>query len=411
MPEIVPTAANASGRFEYKIFGALFFSLFVTVTGVGIVVPLLPVYARDLGASGVYIGMVFGAFSLSRSLFLPYFGRLSDRKGRKRIILPGLLAYSLISLAFAFSKDVPTLIVVRFFHGIASAMLMPVIQAYVGDITPIGKEGTVMGIFNMSLFFGLSLGPLIGGVIHDHFGMQVSFGCMGLLALIGFFLSLGLLPATASERVVSNPTSMTSWKVLLADRDIIGLFAFRMAYTLCIGIIWTFLPVLAASEFALSSSAIGLLIMLGVLISGSIHIPMGVVADRVDKKRMVALGGMIVAFSVWSFQRADGFGDLLVANVVFGLGGGTAMPALMAMAVLKGSRSDAMGSVMAILTVAHSSGMLIGSLLGGFLMDWFELRWAFPIGASLMLVSLTAFYAAVTIGKEAVPGEPREPPR
>lgn len=406
MPEIAPTAATASGRFEYKIFGALFFSLFVTVTGVGIVVPLLPVYARDLGASGVYIGMVFGAFSLSRSLFLPYFGRLSDRKGRKRIILPGLLAYSLISLAFAFSKDVPTLIVVRFFHGIASAMLMPVIQAYVGDITPIGKEGTVMGIFNMSLFFGLSLGPLMGGVIHDHFGMQVSFGCMGLLALIGFFLSLGLLPATASERVLSNPRSMTSWKVLLADRDIIGLFAFRMAYTLCIGIIWTFLPVLAASEFALSSSAIGLLIMLGVLISGSIHIPMGVVADRVDKKRMVALGGMIVAFSVWSFQRADGFGDLLAANVVFGLGGGTAMPALMAMAVLKGSRSDAMGSVMAILTVAHSSGMLIGSLLGGFLMDWFELRWAFPIGASLMLVSLTAFYAAVTIGKGAVPGEP-----
>lgn len=384
-------------KFDYKIFGTLFFSIFVTVTGVGIVVPLLPVYAHDLGASGVYIGLIFGAFSLSRTLFLPYFGRLSDRKGRKRIILPGLFAYSLISLAFAFSKDVPTLIVIRFFHGIASAMLMPVIQAYVGDITPAGREGTVMGCFNMSLFIGLSIGPLLGGVINDQFGMQVAFGCMGLMALIGFFLSLIFLPPTARERVLSKPHSLKSWKVLLADRDIIALFVFRTAYTLCIGIIWTFLPVMADAQFALSSSAIGLLLMIGVLISGSIHVPMGIVADRVNKKLMVVFGGLIVAYSVWSFKGAAGFNDLLLANIIFGLGGGIAMPALMAMAVSKGSRADAMGSVMAILTVAHSLGMLVGSLLGGFLMDWFDLRWAFPIGAALMLVSLVFFHSTASL--------------
>jgi DHA1 family multidrug resistance protein-like MFS transporter len=276
-------------------------------------------------------------------------------------------------------------------------MLMPVIQAYVGDITPDGKEGTVMGIFNMSLFIGLSLGPLLGGVIHDQFGMQIAFGCMGLMALVGFFLSLIFLPPTRSERVVSKPHSLKSWKVLLADRDIVALFVFRLAYTLCIGIIWTFLPVMADADFGLSSSAIGLLIMIGVLISGSIHIPMGVVADRVNKKRMVVLGGLIVTYSVWSFYGAAGFKDLLLSNITFGLGGGIAMPALMAMAVSRGSSADAMGSVMAILTVAHSLGMLVGSLLGGFLMDWFNLRWAFPIGAGLMLTSSFVFYHAVSI--------------
>jgi MFS family permease len=381
-------------NFDYKIFGTLFFSLFVTVTGVGIVVPLLPVYARDLGASGIYIGMIFGAFSLSRTLFLPYFGRLSDRKGRKRIIVPGLFAYGLISLAFAFSSNVPTLILIRFFHGIASAMLMPVIQAYVGDITPAGKEGTVMGIFNMSLFIGLSVGPLIGGVIHDHFGMQVSFGCMGFLAMIGFLLSLGLLPPTGAERAMNKPHSLKSWQTLLVDREIVAMFVFRLSYTVCIGIIWTFLPVLADAEFALSSSAIGVLIMLGVFISGLIHIPMGIVADRVNKRRMVAAGALVVIYSVWSFQRATGFTDLVLAQVLFGIGGGAAMPALMAMAVSKGSSTDSMGSVMAILTVAHSSGMLLGSLLGGVLMDWFDLRWAFPIGAALMLACLAVFYGA-----------------
>ena len=82
------------------IFAILFFSIFATITGVGIVVPLLPVYARQLGANGVYIGLIFGAFSLSRSLFLPFFGHLSDRKGRKPLIVPGLLAYTVVSVAF-----------------------------------------------------------------------------------------------------------------------------------------------------------------------------------------------------------------------------------------------------------------------------------------------------------------------
>ena len=141
---------------------------------------------------------------------------------------------------------------------------------------------------------------------------------------------------------------------------------------------------------------VGILIMLGVLISGTIHIPMGMVADRVNKKRMVAVGGLVVIYSVWSFQKATGFTDLVLAQVLFGLGGGASMPALMAMAVSRGSKLDSMGSVMAILTVAHSLGMLLGSLLGGFLMDWFDLRWAFPIGAVLMIGCLAVFYGAAT---------------
>jgi DHA1 family multidrug resistance protein-like MFS transporter len=187
-------------KLDRKIFGTLFFSIFAAVTGVGIVVPLLPIWAHDLGASGLYVGLIFGGFSISRTFFLPYFGRLSDVKGRKPIILPGFFAYALISVAFIFSDAVNTLIIIRFFQGIASAMLMPVIQAYIGDITPQGREGATMGLFNMSLFLGLSLGPVIGGVIKDYFSLQASFICMGLLALLGFFLSLFLLPPTRSAR-------------------------------------------------------------------------------------------------------------------------------------------------------------------------------------------------------------------
>ncbi|MGD9262179.1 MAG: MFS transporter [Desulfobacterales bacterium] len=380
-------------KLDKKIFGTLFFSIFAAVTGVGIVVPLLPIYAHNLGASGMYIGSIFGAFSLSRTIFLPYFGRLSDKKGRKPFIVPGFLAYAIISIAFIFSEAVTTLIAIRFFHGIASAMLMPVIQAYIGDITPSGREGWTMGLFNMSLFLGLSLGPLLGGIIKDTFSLQASFISMGMLAFIGFLLSFWLLPPTHTERVSKSGNNSFSWKALIFDRNVIGLFFFRFGHVVCVGIIWGFIPLYADMEFSVSSSLIGILIMLGVFISGLIHVPMGYLADLISKKLMVVVGGLMVSFAIFSFEWANDLKDLILATVVFGLGGGIAMPALMAMAVQKGSNINAMGSIMAIMTVAHSLGMLTGALLGGMMMDWFQLRWAFPLGAVVMILCIGLFSA------------------
>jgi len=378
-------------KLNKKIFGTLFFSIFVTVTGVGIVIPLLPVYAHDLGASGIYIGLIFGAFAISRTIFLPYFGRLSDKKGRKPLIVTGLFSYAIISVAFVFSNNVETLIIIRFIQGITSAMIIPVVQAYVGDITPEGSEGFSMGMFNMSLFFGLSVGPLIGGLINDRFSLETSFLIMGVLALVGFLLSFFLLPPTKSERVVYKKRPPVEWKQILSDRTIAGLFLFRFTFTVCIGIIWGFLPILSDSEFSLSSSSIGILIMLGVFISGSIQTPMGLLADRVNKKMMVIIGGVITAYSVYSYQHANGFSDLIVASIIFGFGGGISMPALMAIAVLKGNRMGAMGSIMALLTMGHSLGMLAGSFLAGLMMDIFQLRQAFSLGAIIMAIGLGSF--------------------
>lgn len=374
-----------------KIFATLFFSLFATVTGVGIVVPLLPVYAHDLGATGFYIGMIFGSFSLARIIFLPYFGGLSDLKGRKPLIIPGLLAYTVISLGFILFKDVNTLIILRFFQGIASAMLMPIIQAYVGDITTPGNEGFTMGLFNMSMFCGLSIGPLLGGVMHDRFSLEISFLCMGLLALIGFFLCLFFLPPTRSEKHITSGKSPVNWKQLFLDRDIVGIFLFRFSHILCIGIIWAFLPLFAKMVFSASSSAIGLLIMLGVLVSGALHVPMGFLADKISKKGMVVAGGLIIACAIFAFDWVQGFTGMVWASIFVGIGGGIAMPALTAIAVIKGDETDSMGMVMAILTLAHSLGMLCGSLLGGLMMDLFQLRMAFPVGATVMTLTVAVF--------------------
>lgn len=378
--------------FDKKIFGTLFFSIFVTVTGVGIVVPLLPVYAYDLGAGGLAIGFIFGSFALSRTFFLPYFGRLSDRKGRKRLIVVGLFSYACLSLAFMLAQNVTSLVAIRFFQGIASSMMMPAIQAYVGDITPQGREGFTMGFFNMSIFFGLSLGPILGGGIKDYWGLDASFLSMGILSLLGFFLSLFFLPPSHEEKVVKKHRAPLPWKRLLSDREILGLFCFRLNYTACIGIIWGFLPVFADTRFALSSSNIGFLVMLGVFISGIIHLPMGYVADRISRRLMIVFGGLLVAGGMIYFACSRSLTDLVIASILFGLGGGISMPAHMAIAVFKGNQSDAMGSLMGLMTMAHSLGMLMGSSFAGLIMGMTDLRDAFFLGAAISLAGVLIFF-------------------
>lgn len=388
---------------DKKIFATLFFSMFTAITGVGIVVPLLPVYAHDMGAGGLYIGMIFGAFSVSRTFFLPYFGRSSDKKGRKPYIVAGLFAYTLISFSFILATHVEILIAIRFVQGIASAMIMPVVQAYIGDITPEHTEGATMGFFNLSVFFGLSLGPLIGGVLKDHYSLNFPFVCMGILSFLSFFLSLFQLPpAHLEQNLAFKKTDSANWGQLLRDRDIKGLFLFRFAYTACIGIIWSFLPLFADIEFSLPSSSAGVLVTLGVFVSGVIQTPMGFLADRTNKKVMLIIGGILVNCAMLSYEWSRGFWDLFFAGAIFGLGGGIAMAPHTAMTVQKGSKSGAMGAVMGLMTMAHSMGMMAGALLAGMMMDIFELRQAFTFGACIMVMGLASFFGFTYQRKEAI---------
>jgi predicted MFS family arabinose efflux permease len=248
-----------------------------------------------------------------------------------------------------------------------------------------------MGLFSMSLFFGLSFGPLMGGVIRDRFSLDTAFVCMGLLALFGFLLSWFFLPPVHTESVVQHRSPPAPWGRLLKDRVTLALVVFRLTYTAAVGVIWGFLPVLADMRLGLDSTAIGFLVMLGVFISGCLNTPVGWVADRCNRKLLVVLGGLLVCGALGVYAVALDFKDLVWGGLLFGAGCGVAMPAFMAIAEEKGRGTRSMGAIMSVLTVAHSTGMLTGSLLGGLMMDWFRLELAFHLGAVLMLLGGVLF--------------------
>ena len=357
-----------------KIFATLFLAVFVTTMGVGLVAPLLPVYAHELGAGGFQIGLIFGAFSLTRSIFVPYFGKLSDRKGKKPFLTSGLLIYFFLSLLFILSKDVEVLILLRLGQGFASAMILPVAQAYVGMIAPVQKEGRIMGLFNVSLYAGLSAGPLLGGLVKDWFNISVSFLSMGALTLFGFLLCQFMLPAENGSKGENRPGSSkpTPYLKLMKTPSVLSLFVFRTCFTTCVGIVWAFLPLLASTRLGLSSSAIGIVVMLLVLVAGLLQVPMGYLADRVNKKFLVTAGGILAVTATLSMNSARSFGELALAGGLLGLAGGISLPAVMALGVILGRQSKAMGSLMGLLAMAHSLGMLIGPLLAGIFIDLFD---------------------------------------
>jgi MFS family permease len=391
---------------NYKVFITLFLAVFVTTTGMGLVVPLLPVYAHELGAGSFQIGLIFGAFSLTRSLFVPYFGSLADRKGKKSILTIGMFIYFALSLLYAASDDVPSLILLRLGHGFASAMILPVAQAYVGLMTPEHKEGRIMGMFNLSLYLGLSLGPLLGGVVRDWYNFQVSFLCMAALTLIGFLLCLLILPSEPrpTGKITDLKKQRVSYLSLLKNTSLLTLFVFRTCFTFGVAITWTFIPLLASIRLDLSSSAIGVVVMVHVFVAGSLQIPMGYMADRLNKKFMVTTGGVLGVASVFYLNTASSFGEFILANGLLGLAGGISVPAIMALGVIGGRNSEAMGGIMGFLAMSHSVGMLLGPLIGGLLIDLFSFEAVFSLGAVIIGAGTIVFLFLSEPGKDQTIG-------
>jgi len=375
---------------QRQIFIALFPAVFAATLGMGIVAPLLPLYAQRYGAQGLAIGLVFASFSISRTVLLPFIGRISDKRGRKIFITLGLLLLTFTSLGYVVSRSIEALVITRMLQGIAAALVIPIALAYMGETTPQGKEGVSMGMFNIFFFGGLATGPILGGIVKDLMGVEFSFYSMGVVALAGFFLTLFFLPESSVARHTTHHSTNSLRWIFEAGR-IRGIYLFRLCFAIGIGLTWSFLPIFGHDVMKLTSSHIGLVISLNILIATILQIPCGMLADRFSKEGLVIIGGCLAAAALSLIPLTRNFVELLSVNILWGISGGFAMPALSALAVEEGKRIGGMGTLMSILVMCHSIGMIIGPLLAGAIAEFLNITIVFFTAALTALIGVGVF--------------------
>jgi len=371
-----------------KVFPVLGLSIFASMLGVGIVAPLLPLYAEKMGATGIWIGMIFAGFSISRAIVMPIAGKLSDRSGRKIFLSVGLLTYAIISLGYIWAGDPFQLTLVRLIQGIAAGLVIPIAQAYVGDMSPDAEEGKWQGYFNAAFFSGFGFGPLMGGALTDHFGMSVAFFAMGGLNLLGFLLVIFFLPEAIPKKMRGH--SRPSFRKIVRSNIIKGLLGFRLAFSMGRGAFAGFLPIFAGMYMGLSPTRIGILIAVNILVMSLFQPYGGFLSDRINRRFLVIAGGIInIAFLALIPWGTD-FWQLLGICILGSLGGGVSIPAASAMIVEEG-REFGMGSTMAIFGVAFSIGMAIGPLVAGTIVDTLNIKAVFYFGASMGILGTSLF--------------------
>ncbi len=368
-----------------RIFPILALSVFSAMLGVGIIAPLLPLYVEHMGATGIWLGVIFGGFSFSRAVVMPAVGKLSDRSGRKRFLTIGLLSYAIISLGYIWAGSVAQLTVIRLVHGVASAMIIPIAQAYVGDISPEGEEGMWMGYFNAAFFSGFGFGPLLGGVLTEHLGMTFAFSTMGGLNLLAFLGVVLFLPEVPHRRLTAS-----SFRQMRTSSVINGIFSYRLAFAVGRGAFATFLPIFAAVYLELSTSLIGILLATNILLMSLLQGISGKVADKINRRLLIVLGSLVNIAFLALIPISDSFWQLLGLCALGGLSGAISMPAASALIVDEG-RKFGMGSTMSLFNMAMSIGMVVGPIMAGEIADLANVSSVFYLASGVVVVGTILF--------------------
>jgi MFS family permease len=177
----------------------LFLTAFIDLLGFGLTIPLLPFYAQRYGATAVEVSLLFSSFSLMGFLFVPVWGELSDRVGRRPVLLISIAATAGSMLLLAFADSYPLLLMSRILQGIMTANIST-IQAYIADVTTPQERGRAMGLIGAAFGLGFILGPFVGGVLS-----AVSFRAPGLaaaaLATVNLALAFRNLPESLKSKL------------------------------------------------------------------------------------------------------------------------------------------------------------------------------------------------------------------
>jgi MFS transporter, DHA1 family, multidrug resistance protein len=364
-------------------------AIFIVYVGMGIIVPILPLYAAELGATGLFLGIIIAVFALTGGLLQPFVGGLSDRYGKKGFLMAGLFLFGVTGYTYTLAASVSDLIFIRILHGAGSAMILPMAMAYISELS-VEKAGKHMGMLNIAIFAGIGGGPLLGGLFLDIWGRDSGFYAMGLLSILSAILVGAVLPRQKSKGVIQKKDSMTTvFGRMLKNRRVMGILLSRMATMIIIVPTFAFLPILMMRHMTASGTEIGLVIATRTLLSAFFQVPFGSLADRWNKNGLLFIGAMLVSFAMMAVPFAHSLSILLLLFALIGLGEAISWPALGALAAQEGPVYGH-GAMMGIFNMAINLGLFIGAMGVGAVVDLLGIAWAFYMVSAFLFVSTIA---------------------
>jgi MFS family permease len=375
----------------------LFLTVFIDLIGFGMVIPFLSFYAREYGASGLAVGAVVGIYSIMQFFFAPVWGRLSDRIGRRPILLISLTASFTGYLLFGFARSMAVLFLSRVIAGIGGANIGTA-QAYIADSTAPENRAKGMGLIGAAFGLGFILGPPMSGVLsaigtrHGLHGNLLPGLVAAGLSFTAFLIALSVLAESKPPGLVPRsgiPPQFDSrlWREMFTNHLLASLMA------------GLFLTLLAVAGMEISVTLHGrdrfdfrqldmayLFLFMGVIVATIQGGLIGRVVKRIGEKGTIAAGaaaftlGFVLVPSIWRVPLLYGVAFFIA------IGQGLCYPALTSL-ISKISPEEDRGSMLGLATSVGSLARFLGPLLSGFLYDLAGAAGAFYGGAALMAIA------------------------
>ena len=363
--------------------------------GQGAVGPVLPQIAFDFRLSVVTAGLVFSSFALARLFLNVPFGFLSDRHGRRRMMIVGPLIAGLGLVGSGLSSSIFPLLAMRIVGGAGSAMYMTAAEAYLADITTVENRARFISVNQGALLIGASISPALTGLLAERIGWPQALVTMGIISLGGAIFAAMRVNEPARTTWATQVVSAGSFSVLRAmskrpEFMAVWLITFATFFTRS-GSRQTILPFVAESRLDMSTGTLGLLLTAMTIVQGSLIIPASRCADTYGRRRGILVGAMVASIGPILFAAADAYPLFLVAAFVVSSGEAIGQPAAAAY-VADIAPATSRGLAMGVNRTMGDLGFVLGPLVLGFIADSSGFSSAFLANAVLFAAAGAVFF-------------------
>jgi len=349
--------------------------------------PTLPLYIEDVGATKQQIGLVMGCFAIGLLLFRSLLGRLADQHSRKIVLLIGMSAVAIAPLGYIMVQSIPLLMVIRAFHGISIAAFTTGYSALVADIAPARNRGEVIGYMSLVNPIGLAVGPALGGYLQAWAGYTPLFLLSAGLGILGLFCTAQVLNPKVSIDQQVNTLDTQFWQLLSSPRVRVPAIVLLLV-GLTFGTMSTFVPLFIKSVGVELNA--GLFYTAAAIASFSVRLTTGRASDRYGRGLFITISLVFYTVAMLFLWTANSASIFLLAATLEGIGAGILIPMVATMLVDRAMPQER-GRIFGVCMVGFDLGIAIAGPVLGLLAEQVGYRNMFGFAAGLTFLAIIIF--------------------